>query len=383
MVTGVGVIGLGMAVTPHMLALQDLAAAGRVRIVGGHAPSAARRDAFAACWSAPVFGTLDALLAAPGLDLALVLAPPGAHLPIAETVAAAGKHMIVEKPLERTVARAEALATLAERAGVRASVCFQHRFRPGALEFARRLHAGELGTPLSASASIRWWRDANYFAQPGRGTMARDGGGVLLTQAIHTMDLLLHLMGPVGEVTGFAPDVTVPADMRAGVVTEDPDMRSKVIERLGALPQPVIAGVHGHCYTGGLELALAADLIVAAQDAMFRDTHAMLGIVPRWGLSARLPRRIGLAAAKKMSWMSMPLDASSAMNIGLCDYVVPGAELVSFATDIAKTLAQKSALAVTSIKRLYAKGLECSLAEALANERAATTGVYRHLQSNT
>lgn len=204
MVTGVGVIGLGMAVTPHMLALQDLAAAGRVRIVGGHAPSAARRDAFAARWAAPVFDTLDALLAAPGLDLALVLAPPGAHLPIAETVAAAGKHMIVEKPLERTVARAEALATLAERAGVRASVCFQHRFRPGALEFARRLRAGELGTPLSASASIRWWRDANYFAQPGRGTMARDGGGVLLTQAIHTMDLLLHLVGPVGEVTGFA-----------------------------------------------------------------------------------------------------------------------------------------------------------------------------------
>lgn len=204
MAIGVGIIGLGMAVTPHMLALRELQGSGRARIVGGYAPSSARRDAFATRWGAPVFGTLDALLAAPGMQLALILAPPGEHLPIAERVAAAGKHMVVEKPLERTLARAEALAATAEAAGVRAAVCFQHRFRPGALEFARRLRAGELGTPLSASASIRWWRDAGYFAQPGRGTMARDGGGVLLTQAIHTMDLLLHLMGPVREVTGFA-----------------------------------------------------------------------------------------------------------------------------------------------------------------------------------
>lgn len=204
MVIGVGIIGLGMAVTPHMLALQDLAQAGRVRIVGGHAPSAARRDAFAARWSVPVFETLDALLTAPGIDLVLILAPPGEHLPIAEKAAAAGKHMIIEKPLERTLARAEAVVAAADGAGLHAAVCFQHRFRPGALELARRLRAGELGRPLSASASIRWWRDANYFAQPGRGTLARDGGGVLLTQAIHTMDLLLHLMGPVRDVSGFA-----------------------------------------------------------------------------------------------------------------------------------------------------------------------------------
>lgn len=212
MATGVGIIGLGMAVTPHMLALRDLEAAGRARIIGGYAPSAARRDGFAARWPASAFDSLDGLLAAPGLDLALILAPPGEHLPIAERVAAAGKHMIVEKPLERTVARAEALAAVAERSGVRASVCFQHRFRPAALELARRLRAGDLGRPLSASASIRWWRDANYFAQPGRGTMARDGGGVLLTQAIHTMDLLLHLMGPVRDVTGFAQNAGLRAN---------------------------------------------------------------------------------------------------------------------------------------------------------------------------
>ncbi|MFC0386111.1 Gfo/Idh/MocA family protein [Muricoccus vinaceus] len=201
---GVGLVGLGMAVTPHMLSLQDLESAGRVRIIGGHAPSAARREAFTARWGAPAFAELEGLLGAPGLDLVLILAPPGAHLAVAQQAIARGKHLLVEKPLELTVARGEALAAAAEAAGLRCGVCLQHRFRPAALHLKEALDRGALGTPLSASASIRWWRDDAYFAQPGRGTMARDGGGVLLTQAIHTIDLLMHLMGPVRDVAGFA-----------------------------------------------------------------------------------------------------------------------------------------------------------------------------------
>ena len=201
---GIGIVGLVMAVAPHMLAIRDLEAAGRARLVGGFAPGAARREAFAAKWGAPVFDSLDALLAAPGLCLVIVLTPPGAHLPVAEAAAAAGKHLLVEKPLEITTARAEALVGLAARAGVTLGVVFQHRFRPGALRLKQAVAAGELGTLLSCSASIRWWRDAGYFAQAGRGMRARDGGGVLLTQAIHTLDLLLHLAGPVAEVAGFA-----------------------------------------------------------------------------------------------------------------------------------------------------------------------------------
>lgn len=197
---GIGVVGLGMAVAPHMLAIRDLQVAGRARLIGGFSPSAARREAFASRWQAPVFERLEALLAEPGLDLVLVLTPPGAHLPVAEAAAAAGKHMLVEKPLEITLARAEELVALAARAGVTLGVVFQHRFRPAALRLAQAIAAGELGQLLSCSASIRWWRDAAYFAQPGRGMKARDGGGVLLTQAIHTLDLLLHLAGPVSRV---------------------------------------------------------------------------------------------------------------------------------------------------------------------------------------
>lgn len=201
---GVGLIGLGMATAPHMMSLRELEESGRVRIIGGHAPSAARREAFTARWDAPVFAEQAALLAAPGLDLVLVLTPPGAHLHVAQAAIAARKHILVEKPIELTVARGEALAAAAEAAGVRCGVCLQHRFRPAALRLKAALASGALGKPLSASASIRWWRDDAYFAQPGRGTMARDGGGVLLTQAIHTLDLLLHLMGPVRDAAGFA-----------------------------------------------------------------------------------------------------------------------------------------------------------------------------------
>lgn len=202
--TGVGIIGLGMAVAPHMLAIRDLESAGRARLLGGFSPSAERRHAFSKKWNAPAAESLDALLATPGLDLVLVLTPPGAHLSVARAAAAAGKHMLVEKPLEMTAARAAELVEVARRAAVTLGVVFQHRFRPGALRLAEAVRAGELGELLSCSATIRWWRDAAYFAQPGRGTKARDGGGVLLTQAIHTLDLLLHLCGPVARAGAFA-----------------------------------------------------------------------------------------------------------------------------------------------------------------------------------
>ena len=200
--TRIGIVGLGMAVQPHLLAIRDLEQAGRARLVGGFSPSTPRREAFAVRWQAPIFERLDALIAAS--DLVLVLTPPGAHLPIAEVAADAGKHLLIEKPLEITTARAEALVALAARAGVTLGVVLQHRFRPAALRLHQAITGGALGTLLSCSASIRWWRDAAYFAQVGRGMKARDGGGVLLTQAIHTLDLLLHLAGPVTEVAAFA-----------------------------------------------------------------------------------------------------------------------------------------------------------------------------------
>ncbi|SFK70592.1 Gfo/Idh/MocA family protein [Falsiroseomonas stagni] len=197
---GIGIIGLGMASQPHMLALKDLEAAGQARIAGGFSPSADRRAAFAARWSVPVFDTLDGVIAAS--DLLLVLTPPGTHLPLIQAAAAAGRHVLVEKPLEITAERAQRMLDAA--GGITLAVVFQHRFRPASLRLKQVIDSGALGKLLSCSASIRWWRDAAYFAQPGRGMKARDGGGVLLTQSIHTLDLLLHLAGPVDRLAALA-----------------------------------------------------------------------------------------------------------------------------------------------------------------------------------
>jgi UDP-N-acetyl-2-amino-2-deoxyglucuronate dehydrogenase len=116
----VGVIGLGMAVKPHMLSLRELETAGRVKFIGGFSPSAERRAAFARQWDAPVVERQEDLLA--HADLVLILTPPWTHLPVADAVARVGKHMLIEKPLEATGERAEALAAVAEKAAVRCGV---------------------------------------------------------------------------------------------------------------------------------------------------------------------------------------------------------------------------------------------------------------------
>jgi predicted dehydrogenase len=197
----IGIIGLGMALKPHALSLRDLA--DRVEVAAAFAPSAARRDEAARDWDVPVVDSLDRILGDRSIDTVLILTPPWTHTDLVNQAVAAGKHVLLEKPVEANAARATAIVEACERAGVRLAIVFQHRFRPAALEFAKLMRGDKLGKLLSASATIRWWRSPEYFAQPGRGTLARDGGGVLLTQAIHTLDLLLHLVGPVQEVMAF------------------------------------------------------------------------------------------------------------------------------------------------------------------------------------
>lgn len=198
----IGVIGLGMAVTPHARSLLDLAE--RVEVAGAYARSAARRESFAQSFPFPVADQLDAILADPGVDCVMILTPPDTHLDLVRRCAAAGKHILLEKPLEVTTARAEQLVAACRQAGVTLGLVLQHRFRPAAVQFAALQREGQVGNLIAASASIRLWRPQSYYDEPGRGTLARDGGGVLITQGIHTLDLLQSLAGPVAEITGYA-----------------------------------------------------------------------------------------------------------------------------------------------------------------------------------
>jgi predicted dehydrogenase len=197
-----GVIGLGMASAPHARSLIDLA--GRVEVAGCFSPSADRRAAFAARHGLPVVDRLEALLEDPALSAVLLLTPPDTHADLVARCAAAGKHVLLEKPLDATPEGARAVVSAMEDAGLTLGVMLQHRFRASVERLAALMRDGALGRPLTAAVSVRWWRDAAYYAQPGRGMKARDGGGVLLTQAIHTLDVFVGLLGLPDQVAGFA-----------------------------------------------------------------------------------------------------------------------------------------------------------------------------------
>lgn len=199
----IAVLGLGNAVLPHAKSLMDLQ--DRVRVAHAYSRTESRRAAFAARFPFPVTGDLDAVFADPAVDAVFALTPPNTHLDIARRCAATGKHVLVEKPVELTTARAAELVAVCRGAGITLGIVLQYRFRLAGLKLKELLESGALGRIVNASAYVRWWRgQKGYYDQPGRGTLAQDGGGVLITQAIHVLDLLLHLTGPVSEVTAFA-----------------------------------------------------------------------------------------------------------------------------------------------------------------------------------
>jgi UDP-N-acetyl-2-amino-2-deoxyglucuronate dehydrogenase len=199
---GIGIVGSGMAGRPHALALQALGE--RVAVRGVFRRDPTKRKAFADQYGFPEFDSLEAVLADPALDAVLILTPPNAREEIVAAAARAGKHVLMEKPVERTTAAAERIVATCESARVRLGIVFQHRFRTGSLKLAQLLGDNALGRIATVMLNVPWWRPQGYYDEPGRGTLAQDGGGVLLTQAIHSLDLMLSLTGPVSRVAALA-----------------------------------------------------------------------------------------------------------------------------------------------------------------------------------
>ena len=198
----IALIGLGMGSTPHAQSLVDLH--DRIDVAAAYTRSLERAQAFSARFAFPVCRDLDAIAADAGIDCVLVATPPSSHLELVEQFAGAGKHILLEKPLDVSVARAQAIVTTCAKHGVCLGVVFQHRFRPAALRLKALVQAGALGKVAVANVYVPWWRPQSYYDVTGRGTLARDGGGVLITQAIHTLDLFLSLIDGVAEVMAYA-----------------------------------------------------------------------------------------------------------------------------------------------------------------------------------
>jgi len=141
-------------------------------------------------------------------------------------------------------------------------------------------------------------------------------------------------------------------DIAEGESVPSPGWHSETLRMMEKLPKPVIAAVHGHCYTGALEVALAADFILAAQSAKFADTHAKWALTAIWGMSQRLPRRVGAATAKRLMFTAETVRADEALRMGLCEQVFADETFEDELRAFARQILANSAFSHAANKRL-------------------------------
>ncbi|CAN5820913.1 Gfo/Idh/MocA family oxidoreductase [soil metagenome] len=198
---GFVVVGTGNIARAHVEAIGLLPNA-FVAGVTSHTPERAR--AFAKEYDVRAYADLAEALADDDVQVVSVCTPSGAHLEPAVAAAEAGRHVVVEKPLEISTERARTIVDAAERAGVQLATIFMSRFSDAHVRVKEAIDAGRLGRPLQGDAFVKWYRSQAYYdSADWRGTWALDGGGALMNQAIHQLDLLLWLMGPIDEVFAF------------------------------------------------------------------------------------------------------------------------------------------------------------------------------------
>lgn len=176
-----------------------------------------------------------------------------------------------------------------------------------------------------------------------------------------------------GEGRSFSAGNDLKA-IQAGERAPSPHFQAETLDAIEALPQPVIAAVQGHCYTGSLELALACDLMIAARGAKIADTHGKWAMSPTWGMSQRLPRRIGLARAKDLMYSGRVIDGEEAAAIGLAVRCVPDEELLDAAVAMARSFLENSWFTLRADKMLVNGGLNHTLADGLDFERSNSPG---------
>ncbi len=162
--------------------------------------------------------------------------------------------------------------------------------------------------------------------------------------------------------------------IQAGERAPSAHFQAQTLDAIEALPQLVIAAVHGFCYTGALELVLACDLLVAAESARFADTHGKWAMTPTWGMSQRLPRRIGPVQAKMLMYTGAPISAARAVEIGLANLCVPDAELDATLASLTGTILANSWHTLRADKRLVNEGQRYTVADALEFERKTSPG---------
>ena len=198
---GVALVGTGLAARMHTAGLRLVPG---IRVTGAVGTSPEKSSRLATDLGLPtVYADLDQMLADPTVAIVHLCTPPHTHVALAERIAAAGKHLLIDKPLARNVAEADRILAAAERHGVVLGGLFQHRTIPLCVRVKQAVASGLRGRVYLADCYVKWWReDAYYRGSNWRARQATEGGGALINQAIHSIDLLHWLVGPVVQVTG-------------------------------------------------------------------------------------------------------------------------------------------------------------------------------------
>jgi UDP-N-acetyl-2-amino-2-deoxyglucuronate dehydrogenase len=204
---GVGIAGAGMIGAVHAGVLGELEHARLVAVSEARETTGRRlAEAHGAQW----YARLEELLVRPDVDVVVLCTPSGLHAEEAVAAARAGKHVVTEKPMAITLEGADRMIRACKEAGVTLSVIFQYRFNRDALRLKRAVEAGLLGRPILGNAFVHWCRTQEYYEERSgwRGTWELDGGGALMNQSIHAVDLLQWFLGPIQDLSGYAGTLT-------------------------------------------------------------------------------------------------------------------------------------------------------------------------------
>ena len=202
------IVGTGMVSATHLAAIADLR--DKVTLVGVLSRCPDKASVFAQSaeqqlgYAIRVYNSVQEIATDSAVDFAIVLTPPNARKEIVSVLAAAGKSILMEKPVERTSEAAAELVQICESGAVTLGIVFQHRMRASSQQLLTMIQQDAFGKLCIVEARIPWWREQSYYDVAGRGSYSRDGGGVLISQAIHSLDLMLSLTGGVSEVQAMA-----------------------------------------------------------------------------------------------------------------------------------------------------------------------------------
>lgn len=197
---GFGIIGTGNIAKFHADCIEKIDNADLLGVVS---KSATRAREVRQLFNCTVFSDLETLLEIPEIDVVCVCNESGLHGATIARIAQAGKNILCEKPLETTVEKIDKIAEVVKSSGIKLSCVFQNRENPEYIKLKNYIHSGELGKILLCQTTINWYRPPSYYMDSWRGTLSMDGGAALINQGIHTIDLMLDLMGEVSEVSGF------------------------------------------------------------------------------------------------------------------------------------------------------------------------------------